>query len=79
LTPQPLTGSVGDPVLCWLLIVSHFSELDADLEVLGSRHSTRLIEDEVDTLWSWVRAVADLLVSHVPSSIAHNTPDSAGE
>jgi hypothetical protein len=30
--------------------VSHFLELDADLEVLGSDHFTRLTEDEVDAL-----------------------------
>jgi hypothetical protein len=30
--------------------MSHFLELDADLEVLRSGHSVGLIEDEVDTL-----------------------------
>jgi hypothetical protein len=59
--------------------MSHFPELDADLEVLGFRRSTGLIEDEVDVVWSWVRAVADSLVLHVPSSMACNPPDSAGE
>jgi hypothetical protein len=33
-------------------VVSHFQELDVDLEVVGSRHSVGLIEDEVDALWS---------------------------
>jgi hypothetical protein len=36
--------------------VLHFPELDADLEVLGSKHSAGLIDDEVDALWSHVRA-----------------------
>jgi hypothetical protein len=30
--------------------VSHFSELKTELEVLGSRHSMDLIEDEADAL-----------------------------
>jgi hypothetical protein len=59
--------------------VSHFSELDADLEVLGSGCNTGLIEDEEDTLWSRVRTAVDSLASHVPSSVAHSPPDSAGE
>jgi hypothetical protein len=32
--------------------VSHFPELDADLEVLRSRHNVGLTEGEVDALWS---------------------------
>jgi hypothetical protein len=33
-----------------VVVVSHFPELDADLEMLGSRGSTGMIEDEVDAL-----------------------------
>jgi hypothetical protein len=39
----------------------HFPELDTDLEVLVFGRCTRLIEDEVDSLWSRVHAVADSL------------------
>jgi hypothetical protein len=55
---------------------SHFLELDADIVVLRFRRNEGLTEDEVDALWSWVRVVADSLVSHVPSSVAHNPPAS---
>jgi hypothetical protein len=58
--------------------VSHFPELDADLEVLRSGCSVGLIEDEVDALWSQVGMAAESLASHVPSSVAYNTPDGAG-
>jgi hypothetical protein len=58
--------------------VSHFWELDADLEVLGSRRSTGLMEDEADALWSRVCVSLDSLASHVPSSVAHNPPGSTG-
>jgi hypothetical protein len=47
-------------------IVSHFSELDADLVVLESGHNAGLTEGEVENLWSRVRAATDLLVSLVP-------------
>jgi hypothetical protein len=60
-------------------VVSHFPELDTDLEVLGSRCSMGLTSDEVDALWSHVRAATDSLTSHIPSSVARNPPDDAGE
>jgi hypothetical protein len=60
-------------------VVSHFLELDADLEVLGSGHSMGLTEDEVDILWSRVRTAAHSIASHVPSSVAYNPPDGVGE
>jgi hypothetical protein len=59
--------------------VSHFSELNVDLEVLKSGCSTGLTEDEVDALWSQVRTTADSLASHIPSSVAHNPPDCVRE
>jgi hypothetical protein len=61
------------------ITVSHFPKLDINLEVLGSRRSARLTQDEVDALWSRVCIAVNSLASHVPSSIAHNPPDSAGE
>jgi hypothetical protein len=59
--------------------VLHFPELDADLEVLGSERSVGLIDNEVDALWSHMRVAVDSLSSHVPSAVAHNPPNSAGE
>jgi hypothetical protein len=50
--------------------VSRFLELDAELEVLGSGHRAGLVEDEVDALWTPVRASSDSLALHVPSSIS---------
>jgi hypothetical protein len=57
----------------------HFPELDTDLEVLVFGRCTRLIEDEVDSLWSRVHAIADSLASLIPSSVACNAPNSTGE
>jgi hypothetical protein len=58
--------------------VLHFLELKTVLEVLRSRRSTDPIEDEVDAIWIRVRTASDSLVSHVPSSVAHNPPDGVG-
>jgi hypothetical protein len=52
-------------------VMSHFLELEAELEVLGSGRSTDLTEDETDALWTLVHAASDSLVLHV----AHNPPD----
>jgi hypothetical protein len=49
--------------------VSHFQELEADLEVHGSGCSAGLTENEADALWSGVRMASDSLVAHVPSSM----------
>jgi hypothetical protein len=54
--------------------VSHFSELKADLEVLGFGCSAYLTEDKADALWIRVRTASDLLPSYVPSSIARYPP-----
>jgi hypothetical protein len=59
--------------------VLHFSELKIELEVLRSGHGADLTEDEVDAPWIWVRVALDSLVSRVPSSVARNPPDGAGE
>jgi hypothetical protein len=70
--------------VCWgyrsalVSVVSHFLELDADLEVHVYERNVGLTEDKVDALWSRVRAVTISLASHVPPSVARNPPDSAG-
>jgi hypothetical protein len=51
--------------VCWascstlVAAVSHFTELDADLEVLRSECSVGLTEDEVGALWSRVHIIPD--------------------
>jgi hypothetical protein len=69
---QPLMGSIGGPILC-------FSKLKIELEVLGSRRSADLTEDEADALWIRVCVASDSLALHVPSSVACNPPDGVGE
>jgi hypothetical protein len=59
--------------------VLHFSEMDAELEVLGPECNAGLTEDKVDALWSRVRMAADSLALHIPSLVARNPPNSAGE
>jgi hypothetical protein len=59
--------------------LSHFSELDAKLELLRSRRNADLRDDQVDALWTRVRVASDSLASHVLPSIPHNPPDGTGE
>jgi hypothetical protein len=60
-------------------LYTQFSELETDLELLGSRRNADLMEDQVDALWTQVRPASDSLTSHVLPSVAHNTPDGVGE
>jgi hypothetical protein len=59
--------------------VSHFPELKSELELLGSERNADLIEDEADGLWTHVNTTSNSLVSYVPSSVAHDPPEGAGE
>jgi hypothetical protein len=72
---QSLTGSR----FVLVAAVSHFLELETELEVLGFGHSVDLIEDKLDVVWTRVHVALDSLASHVPSSIARNPPDGVGE
>jgi hypothetical protein len=71
--------------VCWVArsalvaTVLHFPKLDTDLEVLESRCSAGLMEDEADALYSRVCTTSDSLASHIPSSVGRNPPDSMGE
>jgi hypothetical protein len=58
---------------------SHFLELKTELELLGSGRNVDLTEDQVDSLWPLVSVASDSLVSLVPSSVAHDSPDGVGE
>jgi hypothetical protein len=59
--------------------LSHFLELETELELLMSGHNADLIGDQAYALWTRVHAASDLLVSHVSPSVARSPPDSAGE
>jgi hypothetical protein len=57
----------------------HFPELETELELFGSRRNTDLMEDQVDALWTQTRQASELLVSFIPPSVAHGSPDGMGE
>jgi hypothetical protein len=65
----------------WALVnaLSHFPELEAELELLGSGCNTTLIEDQVDALWALACPTSNLLASHVLPSVARGSPDGARE
>jgi hypothetical protein len=59
--------------------LSHFLELEAELELLGSGHNVAQMEDRGDALWILARSASNLLVSHVLPSVVHGPPYGAGE
>jgi hypothetical protein len=60
--------------------LSHFPELKSELEPLWSGRNADLTEDQVDALWSRVRATLGSLASHVPPSVTRSSPpDDVGD
>jgi hypothetical protein len=58
---------------------SHFLELKSELELLGSERNADLIEDQANALWPLVDVASNSLASLIPSLVAHNPPNGAGE
>jgi hypothetical protein len=76
---------VASNEVCWgtrpalVTTLSHFLELEAELELLGSSHNAALMKDQVDALWIMLRPSSDLLALHVLPSVVCGPPDGAGE
>jgi hypothetical protein len=77
--PRPLTRSARGTRLALVTTLSHFLELEAELELLRSERNVGLTEDWVDALWILARLASDLLASHILPSVAHDPLDGAGE
>jgi hypothetical protein len=59
--------------------LSHFLELGTEIDLLGSKLSVNLIENQVDALWTQVCLASNLLLSYVPPSVARGPPDGTRE
>jgi hypothetical protein len=74
-------GSTGH--LPWQISIgrclSHFLELEPQLELLSSVRNTALMEDQVDALLALACAALDLLASHFLPSAAHGPRHGVGE
>jgi hypothetical protein len=66
-------------LLALVAALSHFSELNTELELLRSGRNADMREDQVDALWTQVCVASDSLASHVLPSIPHNPHDGMGE
>jgi hypothetical protein len=71
---QRPTASIGGR-LALTATLSHFPEL----ELLGSGHNANLIEGQMDALWTQTHQASESLMLSVHPSVAHNSPDGAGE
>jgi hypothetical protein len=58
-------------------ILSHFPELEPELELLESGRDVDQSNDQADALWPLVSVVSDSLVLLIPSSLARDSPDDA--
>jgi hypothetical protein len=62
-----------------VVALSHFPELESELELLGSERDADLRNDQADALWPLVSASSNSLASLIPSSFAHDPPDDTEE
>jgi hypothetical protein len=56
-------------------ILSHFPELEPELELLRSGYNADLMKDEMEAFWTRTRRASKSLSLRVPSSAAHSPPD----
>jgi hypothetical protein len=59
--------------------LSHFLELEAGLELLGSKLNAVLTEEQVDVFWILACSTSASLVSHILPSVAHSPHEGMGE
>jgi hypothetical protein len=55
--------------------LSHFPELEPELELLGSERDADLSDGQTDALWPLVSVALNSLASLVPSSLARDPPN----
>jgi hypothetical protein len=60
-------------------VLSHFLELEVELDLLGSSYNADLSCDKMETLWTQTRRASKPLSSWVPPSAARSPPDIARE
>jgi hypothetical protein len=60
-------------------ILSHFHEVEVELDLLGSGDNAGLLCDKMETLWTRTHRALESLSSQVPPSTAPSPPDHAGE
>jgi hypothetical protein len=59
--------------------LSHFPELELELEFLGSGYNAYMMRDEMEVFWIRSHRASESRSSRVPPSIARNHLDNAGE
>jgi hypothetical protein len=66
----------------WLALtaaLSYFSELEPELDLLGSGRNADLTKDQIEPLWAQMRRASESVMLSVPPSVACNSPDGGGE
>jgi hypothetical protein len=65
--------------LALIAILSHYFELELELELLGSRYNVDLTKDEMEIFLTRTCRALGSTSSRVPLSVAHSPPNGAGE
>jgi hypothetical protein len=61
------------------MTLSHFPELEVELDLLGSCYSADLTIDQMEAHWSQTHRASKSLSSRVPPSAARDPPDGIEE
>jgi hypothetical protein len=67
----PMGSIGGGGRLAPTTTLSHFLELETEIELLGSGHNVDLTEGRLDALWAQTRRASKSLLSSVLSSVTH--------
>jgi hypothetical protein len=59
-------GFSGGGGLALAAVLSHFPELEVELDLLGSSYNANLSCDEMETLWTQTHGASESLSSRVP-------------
>jgi hypothetical protein len=69
----------GGGRLALAAILSHFPDLEVELDLPGSGYNADLRSDEMEILWTQTRWASESLSSWAPPSATHSLPDGARE
>jgi hypothetical protein len=65
--------------LALAVAMSHFPELEVELDLFGSGHKADPMEDQVEALWTQTHQALESLVALIPPSVGHGSLDDMGE
>jgi hypothetical protein len=62
-----------------ITVLTHFPELEPELELFGSGYYADLLVGQLEIFWTWTCHASESLSSWIPPSVARSPPDGVGE